>query len=56
MLIDEKRIYATGFSMGSGKTWDLYQEYPGSFAGFMPCSALFPIKENPYGLSLGDAI
>ncbi len=52
--IDEKRIYATGFSMGSGKTWDLFQEYPGSFAGFMPCSALFPIKENPFGLSLGD--
>ena len=52
--IDEKRIYATGFSMGSGKTWDLYQEYPESFAGFMPCSALFPIKENPWGLSLGD--
>ena len=26
--IDERRIYATGFSMGSGKTWDLYQEYP----------------------------
>ena len=52
--IDEKRIYATGFSMGSGKTWDLYQEYPESFAGFMPCSALFPIKDNPWGLSLGD--
>ena len=52
--IDEKRIYATGFSMGSGKTWDLFQEYPESFAGFMPCSALFPIKENPFGLSLGD--
>ncbi len=52
--IDEKRIYATGFSMGSGKTWDLYQEYPESFAGFMPCSALFNMKDNPFGLSLGD--
>ena len=52
--IDEDRIYATGFSMGSGKTWELYQEYPESFAGFMPCSALFPIKDNPWGLSLGD--
>jgi poly(3-hydroxybutyrate) depolymerase len=52
--VDEDRIYATGFSMGSGKTWDLYQEYPEGFAGFMPCSALFPIKENPFGLSLGD--
>ena len=52
--IDEKRIYATGFSMGSGKTWDLYQEYPEVFAGLMPASALFPIKDNPWGLSLGD--
>ena len=40
--------------MGSGKTWNLYQEYPESFAGFMPCSALFPIKDNPYGTSLDD--
>jgi hypothetical protein len=52
--VDEKRIYATGFSMGSGKTWDLYQEYPEAFAGFMPCSALFPMKDNMFGLSLGD--
>ncbi len=52
--IDAKRIYATGFSMGSGKTWDMYQEYPDVFAGLMPASALFPIKDNPFGLSLGD--
>lgn len=52
--IDEKRIYATGFSMGCGKTWDMYHEYPEIFAGFCPASALFPIKDNPFGLSLGD--
>ena len=52
--IDEKRIYATGFSMGSAKTWDMYHEYPEVFAGFMPCSALFPARENPFGLSWGD--
>ena len=52
--IDEKRIYATGFSMGSAKTWDMYQEYPEVFAGLAPTSALFPIKNNPFGLSLGD--
>lgn len=52
--VDEKRIYATGFSMGSGKTFDLFMEYPDAFAGFMPCSALFPIRNNPWGLSLGD--
>lgn len=54
--IDEKRMYATGFSMGSGKTWDMYQEYPEVFAGLMPCSALFPVKENMFGKSLKDGI
>ena len=44
--IDEKRIYATGFSMGSGKTWDLFREYPQVFAGVMPASALFPVNTN----------
>lgn len=52
--IDERRIYATGFSMGSGKTWDMFQEYPEVFAGIAPASALFPIKNNPFGKSLGD--
>lgn len=54
--VDEDRIYATGFSMGSGKTWDLYCEFPESFAGFAPASALFPIKENEWGKSLKDGI
>ena len=54
--VDETRIYATGFSMGSGKTWDLYCEYPQAFAGFAPASALFPIKENIWGKSLSDDI
>ncbi len=52
--IDEKRIYATGFSMGSGKCWDLYQEYPTVFAGMMPASALFPVWDNPFSPPLGD--
>ena len=47
--IDERRIYATGFSMGSGKTWDLYQEYPEVFAGIMPASALFPVYTTFFG-------
>ena len=54
--IDEKRIYATGFSMGSGKTWDLFQEYPGLFAGMAPASALFPIHNNMFGKSIEDGI
>ena len=52
--VDKKRVYATGFSMGSAKTWDMYHEYPEVFAGFMPCSALFPVKHNPFGLSYDD--
>lgn len=54
--IDEHRIYATGFSMGSGKTWDMYQEYPSVFAGLAPASALFPVKNNPFGQPLGDRL
>lgn len=51
--IDEKRIYATGLSMGSGKTWDMYKEYPELFAGLAPHSALFPVKDNPLAQSHG---
>ena len=47
--IDPRRIYATGFSMGSGKTWDCFQEYPELFAGVMPCSALFPVYTTFWG-------
>ncbi|MBR4458450.1 MAG: hypothetical protein IKS31_05785 [Clostridia bacterium] len=47
--IDAHRIYATGFSMGSGKTWDLFQEYPQLFAGLMPVSALFPVYTSFFG-------
>lgn len=54
--IDEHRIYATGFSMGSGKTWDMFQEYPQIFAGLAPASALFPMKDNPFSPSLGDRL
>jgi poly(3-hydroxybutyrate) depolymerase len=52
--IDEHRIYGTGFSMGSGKSWDMFQEYPDVFAAVAPQSALFPVKNNPFGKSLGD--
>ncbi len=54
--IDEHRIYASGFSMGSGKTWDMYQEYPSIFAGLAPASALFPVYNNPFGKQLGDKL
>ena len=54
--IDAHRIYVTGFSMGSAKTWDMFQEYPQLLAGVMPASALFPVKNNPFGKSLGEGI
>jgi len=46
--IDEKRIYATGFSMGGCKTWDLYQEYPEVFAAMAPMDATFDVGHNIY--------
>ncbi len=52
--VDTHRIYATGFSMGSGKTWDMFTQFPETFAGLAPASALFPVKNNPWGKSLGD--
>ena len=54
--IDPSRIYATGFSMGSGKTWDLYQEYPEILAGIMPASALFPVYTTFYGKPVTDRL
>ena len=46
--IDEEHIYATGFSMGGCKTWDLFQEYPSVFAAMAPMDATFPVGTNAY--------
>ncbi len=54
--IDEKRIYGTGFSMGSGKTWNMFEQYPEVFAGLMPASALFPIRGNGFGAPNPDKL
>lgn len=54
--VDEHRIYATGFSMGSGKTWDMFQEYPEVFAGVAPQCALLSATNNPFGKSISDGI
>ena len=37
--IDEEKVYSTGFSMGGGKSWDLYEQYPEYFAGIAPMDA-----------------
>ena len=47
--IDCERIYATGFSMGGCKTWDMMQEYPEVFAALAPMSATFDVGLNVYG-------
>lgn len=47
--VDGSRIYASGFSMGGCKSWDLYQEYPDVFAGLAPMSATFEVGLNAYG-------
>ena len=44
--IDPSRIYATGFSMGGIKTWDLYQEYPERFAAMAPMGATVDVGQN----------
>lgn len=46
--IDDTRIYATGFSMGGIKTWDLIQEYPKLIAAAAPMDATVDIGENVY--------
>ena len=47
--VDPARIYATGFSMGGCKTWDLFQEYPSRFAALAPMDATFGVGLNLYG-------
>lgn len=50
--VDPKRIYAIGFSMGCAKTWDLFEQFPETFAGIAPASALMPVYSNPFGLPI----
>lgn len=37
--IDSSRIYASGFSMGGCKSWDLYEQFPQVIAGLAPMDA-----------------
>lgn len=47
--IDTTRIYATGFSMGGCKTWDMVQEYPQVIAAAAPMDATWDVGCNVYG-------
>lgn len=44
--IDASRIYASGFSMGSVKSWELFETYASVFAGLAPMSGSF---QSPAG-------
>jgi poly(3-hydroxybutyrate) depolymerase len=45
-MIDQSRVYASGFSMGAAKSWELGSLYPERFAGIIPTNGAF--------LSVGD--
>lgn len=47
--IDESRIYATGFSMGGIKSWDLFEQCPERFAALMPMNAVDHVGNNCQG-------
>ena len=46
--IDSTRIYASGFSMGGIKTWDIIQEHPDLLAAAAPMDATVDIGQNVY--------
>lgn len=47
--IDASRIYASGFSMGSVKSWDLFEQYAAVFAGLAPMDATEAPGTDSYG-------
>ena len=47
--IDETKIYASGFSMGGCKSWDLFEQYPQVFAGLAPMDATNDLGKDSYG-------
>lgn len=51
--VDMEQIYASGFSMGGCKSWDMMQEYPKLFAGIAPMSATFEVGLNVFGKDAG---
>jgi hypothetical protein len=47
--IDPEKIYATGFSMGGIKSWDLFEQCPERFAAIMPMDAIDYVGNNCFG-------
>lgn len=54
--IDKSRVYATGFSMGGIKSWDMFQEYPDVFAGLAPMCATVEVGCNVFFKKTAKAI
>ena len=52
--VKTEKIYATGFSMGGCKSWDLFQEYPSAFAAVAPMDATFEVGLNAFGQPVGS--
>ena len=52
--IDSSRIYATGFSMGGCKSWDLFEQYPEVFAGLAPMDATMEPGSDSFGNAVED--
>ncbi len=47
--IDPEKIYATGFSMGGIKSWDLFEQRPKRFAALLPMDAIDYVGNNCEG-------
>ena len=47
--IDTGKIYATGFSMGGVKSWDLFEQCPERFAALLPMDAIDYVGHNCFG-------
>ncbi len=47
--IDPGKVYATGFSMGGIKSWDLFEQYPDRFAALLPMDAIDYLGNNCFG-------
>ena len=52
--VNTEKIYATGFSMGGCKSWDLFQEYLSAFAAVAPMDATFEVGLNAFGQPVGS--
>ena len=53
--IDSSRIYASGFSMGGCKSWDLFEQYPEVFAGLAPMDATYEPGTDSYNNPVENA-